>query len=605
MNRKRLSSKKAVKVPMPDVPTSDLLTNFAQKVASTWPTAEVITPNALRARFPNRVFTHGWEIRGPTIGLPESVILSIDADFPYSLPRIALSAAPDLCSLPHVESDGVFCLTPSTAAASVPVGIGHALELMGAASEVYRLGKAGTNQTDFIKEFGTYWELGQRNIERVELWLPDLTQTRIVEFTRSKNQIFVADSQEALRTWMKYRQLPVKQTAAALHVRLPEPLYPHDYPDTSAELADLIETAGPEAIRLFGQVIKPLSRLVVVFTFTHEGRTISFMAFVEITNSVPTSKRHGQQFIAKSGRRQVGGTHILSRFKIAQFPVHRCRATRADSEYLVARTTGAISSQVRSVRVAIIGCGALGATIAQTLAQAGISKLTLLDAEVFNVENIGRHVLDASYIGRLKAEALKDDLQGRFCDASVAAIPKTWQRAFAEDPEILGDCDLIISATGDWLSDAHLNVIARQASIPVVFGWLERFALAGHGVFIPPGGACFQCMKSAHGEFSFQVSRIGGELPTDASCGAQFQPFSAFASNQVASMVTKLVLDAVAGRVTEAHLRTWVAGQDDFDHAEASIDPKWRDTLFANFGFERVHRRPIPPSDQCPLSPHH
>jgi hypothetical protein len=69
-------------------------------------------------------------------------------------------------------------------------------------------------------------------------------------------------------------------------------------------------------------------------------------------------------------------------------------------------------------------------------------------------------------------------------------------------------------------------------------------------------------------------------------------------------MVTKLVLDAVAGRA-HAHLRTWVAGQDDFDQAEAFIDPKWRGTLFANFGFERVHRRSISPSDQCPLSPHH
>jgi sulfur-carrier protein adenylyltransferase/sulfurtransferase len=590
---------------MPDTPTSDLLTAFAQEVASAWSTAQLITPIALQARFPNRAFTHGWVIPGPAIGLPESVILSIDADFPFSLPRIALNAAPDLCSLPHVESDGVFCLTPSTAAASVPVGIGHALQLIDEAGDVYRSGKAGVNRSDFITEFGTYWELGQKNIERAELWLPDLTYTRIVEITQIKNQTFVADSREALRSWMKYRQLPVKQTAMGLHVRLPEPLYPHDYPNTSAELADLIETAGSEATRLLGQVAKPLSRLVVVFTFAHEGRTISFMAFVDITNRVPTIRRHGQQFIAKSSRRQVGGTHILSRFRIAQFPVHRCRATRADAEYLVARTTGAISSQVRSVRIGIIGCGALGATIAQTLAQAGISKLTLLDADFFNVENIGRHVLDASYIGRLKAEALKGDLQGRFCDASIAAITKTWQRAFAEDPASLEDCDLIVSATGDWLSDAHLNVIARRASIPVVFGWLERFALAGHGVFIPPSGACFQCMKSAHGDFSFQVSRIGGELPTDASCGAQYQPFSAFASNQVASMVTKLVLDAVAGRVTEAHLRTWVAGQDDFDQADALIHPVWLDTLFANVGFERVHRRTITPSLQCPLSHNH
>lgn len=590
---------------MPDVPTSDFLTTFSQEVASAWPTAQPITNIALQARFPNRAFMHGWEVPGSAIGLPEPVILTVDADFPFSLPRIALETAPDLCSLPHVESDGVFCLTPSTAAASVPVGIGHALQLMGEAGDVYRSGKARTNRNDFISEFGTYWELGQKNIERVEVWLPDLSQTRIVEITQIKNQTFVASSREALRAWMKYRQLAVKQTAAGIHVRLPVPLYPQDYPKTSAELVELIESAGPKATQLLGQVVKPLSRLVVVFTFAHEGRTISFTAFVDITNRMPTIKRHGQQFIAASSRRQVRGSHILNRFRIAQFPVHRCRATRADSEYLVARTTGAISSQVRSVRVAIIGCGALGAVIAQTLAQAGISKLTLIDAEVFNIENIGRHVLNASFIGCLKAEALKDELQGRFCDASFLAIPKTWQRAFADDPSILEDCDLIVSATGDWLSDAHLNFIARQTSTPVVFGWLERFALAGHGVFIPPGGACLQCMKSAHGDFTFQVSRIGGELPTDASCGAQYQPFSAFASNQVASMVTKMVLDAVAGRVTHAHLRTWVAGQDDFDHADAAIDPFWRDTLFVNAGFERVHRRDISPSEQCPLSPHH
>jgi molybdopterin/thiamine biosynthesis adenylyltransferase len=338
----------------------------------------------------------------------------------------------------------------------------------------------------------------------------------------------------------------------------------------------------------------------VLFGFEHDSNVIVGAAFAQIENRFPDHRGQGQQFIAAPSERNVSETHLLNRLTQARFPVQRCDVTRSDSLYLNLRTAGQVPREIRSARIGIVGCGAVGGSLALRLAQSGVRRITLVDNDVFNIENVGRHELSASYIGQYKANALQAEILGRFCDYDVKAVPKTWQAAFEEDRAVLDDCDLLIAATGDWLSNAHLNAVASELELPVLFCWLERFALAGHGVFVVPGKACLQCINDEFGAFDFQVSRIGGELPTDPSCGAHYQPFSAYASNQATSMMTKLALDAIEGRVQNSHLRTWVAPYDEFDRVNAGIDEGWHSALLADGGFERVFRRELSVRKTCP-----
>lgn len=579
-------------------------TGFESDVLKAWPGARPLTDKELSARFPARNFGSGWVLPAAQIGLPEPMVLALDREFPWSLPRIGLLHRPPLCTFPHVEEDGVFCLTPASAAAALPIEIGHARQLVDEAVDVYQKGKSGANRIDFLREFGTYWRLGQRNTDRVELWLGDLNTTQAVTIAADGSRMYVSESRERLEKWLANRGIDVEQVQHGLYVRLRAPLYPEDYPATSAELVALVAAAGADAQRLLAASVKVKRRLVALFGFEHDGQVIVGASFIQVENQFPDLRQHGQQLIAGPGRRQVSRAHVLNRLTAARFPVQRCDVTRADSRYLNARTAGRVPQEVRSFRIGTVGCGALGGTVALQLAQSGVQRMTLIDGDVLNIENVGRHELNASYVGQHKAKALQSEIMGRFCDYDVKAVTKSWQAAFSDEPATLEDCDLLICATGDWLSDAHLNSVAFELDVPVLFCWVERFALVGHGLLVMPGGACLQCVKGEFGEFDYQVSRIGGDLPTDPSCGAYYQPFSAYASNQVAAMITKFALDAIEGRVQRSHLRTWVASYEEFDRVGAGIDASWHEALVTEGGFERVFRRDLVAKESCPKHPH-
>lgn len=79
------------------------------------------------------------------------------------------------------------------------------------------------------------------------------------------------------------------------------------------------------------------------------------------------------------------------------------------SERLLAR--GGLSEGLKSLRIALLGCGALGSTIAELLVRGGAQSLLLLDNDKLAAGNLVRHTLTGADIGREKANALADRLR--------------------------------------------------------------------------------------------------------------------------------------------------------------------------------------------------
>jgi tRNA A37 threonylcarbamoyladenosine dehydratase len=76
----------------------------------------------------------------------------------------------------------------------------------------------------------------------------------------------------------------------------------------------------------------------------------------------------------------------------------------------------------------LIGCGSLGGYVAHLLSRAGVGRLTLTDNDCLGWENLGRHILGASSIGRWKA--------GQFGDAiprAAGAITALSRMCFGRD----------------------------------------------------------------------------------------------------------------------------------------------------------------------------
>lgn len=79
-------------------------------------------------------------------------------------------------------------------------------------------------------------------------------------------------------------------------------------------------------------------------------------------------------------------------------------------------------------RIHIVGCGSVGATVAENLARCGITKFTLWDFDVVEPKNLANQIFRVKDISKPKVEALKDILMdiNPEIEADLKLKPKGW-----------------------------------------------------------------------------------------------------------------------------------------------------------------------------------
>jgi len=575
--------------------------SLAEAIALNWPHAAPATPAWLRERFPYRNFVRGWTLPPEQTGLPESLVVAIDGQYPHSLPKFGLVREPAPCEMPHVEFDGALCLVASNDAPAIPISVGHLSALLQRAVDLYVTGKSGRNRNDFLDEFVTYWTLSARKLYDVEVWLKQDDLTGPIWFQESRRTFYVASSKEDAERLLKQRSIPVDKSklTEGLYVHLDAPLFPDRYPKNSYELLELLRQVAPEHLLAVPKAMARSRQLLVILAFEWNGETMMGACYVELKATFPHPRGHGQQLISAFKRQRLSATLLFQRIRDASFPVHRAAVTRIDSNFLLSRTTGERPSALLNATVAVFGCGAIGASVALQLAQAGVRKLILSDGDILTMQNIGRHVLGTKYVGLNKAKAVRAEILSRFVDIDVEAIPAHWDQAELHE-KFWSTVDIVVSATGDWLSDARLNEMVAQDLAPsTVYTWVERYALAGHAIYVAPGGGCLRCVTNATGDYSGQVSRLGGELPREPGCGAFYQPYSAADASVTVAIATRLTLEALDGAHTESVRKTWVGSRTGFVTTGAGIMPGWHEPLSEQNGFERTYTTTLLPNDGC------
>ncbi|MEI7296250.1 ThiF family adenylyltransferase [Paraburkholderia tropica] len=567
-----------------------------------WPGTLEVDSATLARLYPGRRFSCGWRIPATELGLPEPLIVALEREHAFEVPRVAVGRRPEPCEMPHLESDGVFCLLPSSTPVRLPVTGELAVHLVEQAVRAYLDAQAGANHRDYLDEFQTYWTLGNSAMRDVFAWLSDFTQTRTIYTANMGKGVMVADSAHGIEDWFKKRDSPVKRKdiRKATFVRLREPLYPDDYPSNSAELLGLLHDRCPEALELVLSSIRLGEDMLIVWCFEHGGQPVMGATLTPVLQRFPHPLNRGQAFLSGRNRVRVPMDLLQARLVEARFPTSRATVVRADSDFLVERTTGKVDVAVRTLKVVVIGCGALGATTALLLAQAGVRELTLVDGDQLTYQNIGRHSLGAHYIGWNKADALRHEISARYVDYKVHASPCRWQQAVRENVRFFEHADLVISATGDWLSEAELNDLLEKGDVPpTIFTWLERFGVAGHATFVSANASLLWALNE-YGEATRQVAKITGDMLREAACGAFYQPFSSAASVEVAAMTVRLALAVATGEITTGQTWTWIGAYENLLRAGAEILPFWRPHVFDGDGFQKVYRNQlVSPSNEA------
>ncbi len=186
-------------------------------------------------------------------------------------------------------------------------------------------------------------------------------------------------------------------------------------------------------------------------------------------------------------------------------------------------------------RVLVVGCGALGGTLATLLARAGVGFIRLVDRDVLELHNLQRQVLyneDDVLSGFPKAILAKNHLTEINSSVRVEAVVAHVDRG--NILRLMEDMDLILDGS-DNLATRHL---INEASVKTGKPWIHGGAVGSTGnvmPFIPGRNACFACV--------FPDSLVSTQFPTCETAGILGPAATVVASVEVMEAIKFLVGD--------------------------------------------------------------
>ncbi len=122
---------------------------------------------------------------------------------------------------------------------------------------------------------------------------------------------------------------------------------------------------------------------------------------------------------------------------------------------------------IKNAKVAVIGVGGTGGIASEQLVRGGVSNITLVDPDIFELTNINRqHFCTISTIGMKKVEAGKK----RLLDVNPFLNIKTFENGINKDnaKEIVNGVDIIIDASDNKSAHYPLHRVAKKLKVPII-----------------------------------------------------------------------------------------------------------------------------------------
>jgi len=504
-------------------------------------------------------------------GVTRRIDVVAGANFPTTPVRTALVDHPEPMTWPHVEGDGVLCLLPNLAEWDPDDPSEVAMDLLNRSVRlVEELLEGGIVERDFREEFVTYW--GYRAQDRGQTLFSLITpgpSSRLVRVWRGKGLEVVGEDHDALAEWVHCRfgdKVAVKTEAAAF-LWLDQPPLPDEYPETAEDLHTLAGRIGEDTKRVLEQAAigEPDEVLALLGAV---GRGGAALIGVKVPNPKQRKGRPRPPAEPLSVGFRPGQTPqplLLGRF-FGTVPVVRALVQRADADWVHGRGQDPRTRRLLGATVVVVGCGSVGGPVACALAQAGVGRIVLVDPETLSWPNVGRHPLGATEVGRNKAEALSQRLQADYPHLVVEHRACTLHHLIAHDADLLAEADLIVAATGNWVAESALNrwQLQQGRARPILYGWTEAHACAGHAVVVGKGDGCLQCHIGRTGKPHLTVVEWpeGGDANhEEPACGAHYQPYGPVELAYVTAMIAEAALDAILSPPERSFSRVFVASE--------------------------------------------
>ncbi len=150
--------------------------------------------------------------------------------------------------------------------------------------------------------------------------------------------------------------------------------------------------------------------------------------------------------------------------------------------------------RLRSASVALIGCGALGSVIAESLVRAGVGTLRLVDRDFVELSNLQRQVLyDEDDVARRLPKAIAASEKLQRINSEVSLSPLVSDVNCHNILSLIEGADVVLDGTDNFETRFLINDACMELSIP----WIHAGCVGSHGqtmTVIPHETPCLRCL---------------------------------------------------------------------------------------------------------------
>lgn len=277
-------------------------------------------------------------------------------------------------------------------------------------------------------------------------------------------------------------------------VRLPTMPFvrPYRFPETWGELKQALAEQGLSLRRVLGPVAKHLRDgeihfLLIGFSIPDvvDGSPATMHWIALALPALSADKAYPNGF--RANEQGHFENDMRTRFRIDEKLIYM-RTENWHSDQIQNR--GRFQEGLRFARVAVVGCGALGAPIAEMLIRGGVFQMTLFDDDTLAIGNLARHTLAMSDLGEGKASRLAQRLNSLNPHAEVASVPSAISFMNQDVSQRLLEHDLVIDCTAN---DGVLHILAGMSfphqvhffSLSIGFRAKRMFCFHSKGVSFP------------------------------------------------------------------------------------------------------------------------
>ncbi|MGB0005626.1 MAG: ThiF family adenylyltransferase [Candidatus Sulfotelmatobacter sp.] len=212
--------------------------------------------------------------------------------------------------------------------------------------------------------------------------------------------------------------------------------------------------------------------------------------------------------------------------------------------------------QLAAGRIAIVGCGATGSTLASLLARSGVGELRIIDRDYVEASNLQRQSLfDEQDASESLPKAVAAARKIALFNSDVKLEARVEDVVPGNIEALLEGVSVVLDGTDNFETRYLINDYAVKASVP----WIYAAAVGSYGVtlnVVPSKTACLACLFPDSPRGMVETCETSGILNT--------------AVNVVASVAASEALKLLLGGVALEHLREtlWSFDVWNNDHAE-------------------------------------